>query len=206
MKILFGTGNQAKLSVIKPKLEAIGIEVIGLKELQAEGKEIPKVTEDGNTPLENARKKAFAYYEAFRMPVFSCDSGLYFNNVPKEFQPGVHVRTIHGRYLSDEEMIEYYSGLVRQFGVLEARYKNAICFVRDPEHVFEAMDSSLESELFLITDRPHSSIRRQGFPIDSLSLEYQSKRYFYDLPETYLERLAVADGAQAFFTGCLLLR
>lgn len=203
MKILFGTGNRAKLSVLKPKLEMLGIELIGLGDLQAEGKEIPQVQEDGSTPLENARQKAMAYYEAFQMPVFSCDSGLYFNNVPKEFQPGVHVRTIHGRYLSDEEMIEYYSGLVRQFGVLEARYKNAICFVRDREHVFEAMDSSLESELFLITDRPHSSIRRPGFPIDSLSLEYQSKRYFYDLPKKHLERLAVADSVQDFFAGCL---
>ena len=87
MKILFGTGNRAKLSVLKPKLEMLGVELIGLWDLQTEGKAIPKVIEDGSTPLENARQKAMAYYEAFQIPVFSCDSGLYFDNVPSELQP-----------------------------------------------------------------------------------------------------------------------
>ena len=76
MKLLFGTGNQAKLSVMKSRLEKIGIELIGLNDLRAEGRSIPEVIENGNSPLENARLKALAYYEAFQMPVFSCDSGL----------------------------------------------------------------------------------------------------------------------------------
>lgn len=37
MKILFGTGNQAKLSVMRSRLEKIGIELIGLSDLRAEG-------------------------------------------------------------------------------------------------------------------------------------------------------------------------
>lgn len=41
--------------------------------------------------------KSTAYYEAFRMPVFSCNSGLYFENVPDEVQPGVHVRNVDGK-------------------------------------------------------------------------------------------------------------
>ena len=49
MKILFGTGNRAKLSVLKPKLEMLGVELIGLWDLPAEGKAIPKVIEDGST-------------------------------------------------------------------------------------------------------------------------------------------------------------
>ena len=199
MKILFGTGNRAKLSVLKPKLEMLGVELIGLQDLQAEGKAIPKVIEDGSTPLENARQKAMAYYEAFQMPVFSCDSGLYFDNVPSELQPGVHVRTVNGKYLSDSEMVEHYAGLVHRFGMLQAKYKNAICFVWDRDHVFEAMDDTLESEAFLITDQPHSAIRKQGFPIDSMSLECNTKRYYYDLPEVELERLAVTEGILAFF-------
>lgn len=107
MHLLFGTGNQAKLSVMKSRLEKIGIELIGLNDLKKEGKSIPRVLENGNTPLENARLKALAYYEAFQMPVFSCDSGLYFDNVPDEVQPGVHVRNVNGKCLSDEEIVEY---------------------------------------------------------------------------------------------------
>ena len=107
MKLLYGTGNPAKFYAMERRLENLGIELISLNDLKAEGISIPQVPEDGNTPLENARQKAMAYYEAFQIPVFSCDSGLYFDNVPDEVQPGVHVRTINGKCLSDEQMIEY---------------------------------------------------------------------------------------------------
>lgn len=111
MKLLYGTGNLAKLSAMRNRLEQLDIELIGLNDLRVEGKNVPEVKEDGNTPLENARLKAMVYYEAFQIPVFSCDSGLYFDNVPDEVQPGVHVRNVNGKCLSDDEMIDYYSGL-----------------------------------------------------------------------------------------------
>ena len=58
MKLLYGTGNQAKLSVMRSRLEKFGIELIGLEDLKKAGKEIPKVEENGNFPLENAKVKA----------------------------------------------------------------------------------------------------------------------------------------------------
>lgn len=199
MKLLYGTGNPAKLSAMKRRLETIGIELIGLHDLKEEGKTIPAVPEDGNTPLENARQKATTYYTAFHIPVFSCDSGLYFDNVPDEIQPGIHVRTVNGNYLSDEQMIEYYSGLAKRYGNLTARYKNAICFVLDEEHIYEAMDASMESEKFIITDTPHSSVKKKGFPIDSLSIDLKSGQYFYDMPACKLDQIAVEDGFLMFF-------
>ena len=129
--------------------------------MRVEGKNVPEVKEDGNTPLENARLKAMAYYEAFQIPVFSCDSGLYFDNVPNEVQPGVHVRNVNGKCLSDDEMIDYYSGLVKAYGNLVARYRNAICFVMDNTHIYEAMEPSMESEKFILTDKPHSTVRKE---------------------------------------------
>ena len=74
MKLLFGTGNQAKLNVMKIRLKPLGINLIGLEDLKKEGYTVPSVPETGNTPLENARQKAMAYYQVFKMPVFSCDS------------------------------------------------------------------------------------------------------------------------------------
>ena len=88
MKLLYGTCNSAKLSSMKKRLEILGIELTGLNDLKEKGAVIPEVCEDGKTPLENARQKAIAYYNEFHMPVFSCDSGLYFDNVPDEIQPG----------------------------------------------------------------------------------------------------------------------
>lgn len=205
MKLLYGTGNLAKLSAMRNRLEQLDIELIGLNDLRAEGKIIPEVIEDGNTPLENARLKAMAYYEAFQIPVFSCDSGLYFDNVPDEVQPGVHVRNVNGKCLSDDEMIDYYSGLVKAYGNLVARYRNAICFVMDNTHIYEAMEPSMESEKFILTDKPHSTIRKEGFPLDSISLDIKTNKYYYDLPEEKLEQVAVEDGFLEFFKNILNL-
>lgn len=205
MKLLFGTGNLAKLSVMKHRLKKIDIELIGLGDLKAAGKSIPKVLENGNTPLENARLKALTYYEAFQMPVFSCDSGLYFDNVPDEVQPGVHVRNVNGKCLSDQEMMEYYAGLVRKYGNLIARYRNAICFVMDEKRIYESVDSSMDSEKFILTDKPHSAIRKKGFPLDSMSIDMKTNKYYYDLPADELEQFAVEDGVLLFFQKVLNL-
>lgn len=163
-------------------------------------KTIPDVPETGKTPLENAREKAYTYYKEFQMPVFSCDSGLYFDNVPDDIQPGVHVRNVNGKTLSDEEMLLYYSGLAKKYGELTARYKNAICFVKDQEHIFEAMEPSMESESFIITSKPHKNgIIKKGFPLDCLSVDIKTGKYYYDLAEEELDKVAVEDGFLDFF-------
>lgn len=205
MKLLYGTGNPAKLEAMRNRLANLGIELVGLNDLKAEGAIIPKVAEDGKTPLENARQKAAAYYKAFKIPVFSCDSGLYFDNVPDEVQPGVHVRNVNGKCLSDDGMMEYYAGLVREYGKLTARYRNAICFIMDEEHIYEAMEPSMESEKFILTDIPHSTVRKEGFPLDSMSIDIKTNQYYYDLPADKLEQVAVEDGFLAFFQKVLNL-
>lgn len=206
MKLLYGTGNRAKLSAMRSRLKQLDIELIGLDDLRAEGKTIPQVVEDGKSPLENARLKAIAYYEAFHIPVFSCDSGLYFDNVPETIQPGVHVRNVNGKCLTDDEMIDYYSGLVKIYGNLVARYRNAICFVQDDTHIYEAMEPSMESEKFILTDKPHSIVRKKGFPLDSISLDIKTNKYYYDLPVDRLEQVAVEDGFLDFFKRVLDLK
>ena len=55
MKLLYGTGNQAKLAAMRSRLRQIGIELVGLNDLKADGLDIPKVVDNVNTPLENAR-------------------------------------------------------------------------------------------------------------------------------------------------------
>lgn len=203
MKILYGTGNPAKFTAMQSRLEKLDIKLISLNDLKAEGAVIPEVSEDGNTPLENARQKALTYYQAFNMPVFSCDSGLYFDNVPDEVQPGVHVRNVNGKCLSDEEMMEHYAGIVRTYGNLTARYRNAICLVMDENHIYEAMEPSMESEKFILTDIPHSIIRKKGFPLDCMSIDINTNKYYYDLPADKLEQVAVEDGFLLFFKNIL---
>lgn len=196
MKLLYGTGNPAKLADAKKWLEGLDYEVLSLRDMKGE---IPEVPEDGNTPLENARQKALAYYKAFGIPVFSCDSGLYFDNVPEEDQPGVHVRTVKGKYLTDQEMQDHYAGLAVKYGNLTARYRNAICLVLDEHHSVELMDDSIASEPFLLTSKPHPRALNKGYPLDSLSVHIESGQYYYDMDKNQVEQLAVRNGFRRFF-------
>ena len=96
-------------------------------------------------------------------------------------------------------MIAYYTGLAKQYGNLTAYYKNAICLVLDETQIFETMDPSIASEPFILTDTPHSKIRKAGFPLDCISLDLKTGKYYYDMPKEELEQLAVEDGVLAFF-------
>ena len=200
MKLLYGTGNPAKASVMRQRLSGFDLELISLKDLEAEGKAIPEIEEDGVSLLENAREKALGYYAAFHIPVFSCDSGLYIEGIPEKEQPGIHVRRMGGRCLTDEEMMRYYSGMAEKYGNLRARYRNAICLVLDENHVYPAMEESMASQPFLITSSPHEDgIRKKGFPLDCLSVDIRTGKYFYDLEDGQLEQMAVEDGFLEFF-------
>lgn len=201
MKLLYGTGNPAKLNGMRQWLAPLGIELIGLKDIKGP---LPNIEENGKTPLENAEKKARAYFKALGMPVFSCDSGLYIDGIPEEDQPGTHVRTINGRYLNDDEMLAHYTGLVRKYGDLRARYRNAICLVLDEEHVYKAMDEDMSSEVFVITSKPHAdAVRNPGFPIDSISIDIKTGKYFYDLEENKSDKAAGEEGFLKFFENVL---
>lgn len=195
IKLLYGTGNPAKLNAMKKRLSGLGITLVGLKDL---GCEIPEIVEDGKTPLENARKKAVAYFEAFRIPVFSCDSGLYIDGVPENEQPGVYVRRVNGKVLSDEQMIVHYSSLAKKYGNPTARYRNAICFVADEKHIYEAMEPSMGSSAFVLTSKPYP-VMKKGFPLDSLSVDIKTGKYYYELTGNELDRLAVEDVFAEFF-------
>ena len=195
MKILYGTTNQGKLLAMKKSVEGLDIEVIGLRELDCE---LPKVNENGKTPLENAEIKARAYFEAFHLPVFSCDSGLYFDELAEEEQPGIHVRRVGGKELTDEEMTEYYAALAAKHGGrITGRYRNAIYFILDENHHYSSMDMSIATEPFILVTKPHTK-RVPGFPLDSLSVDIDTGKYYYDL-ETKDVSTSVDDGVRAFF-------
>ncbi len=197
MKILYGTTNKGKLQAMEKALEPLNIELLGLKELNCE---LPLVYECGETPLENAEIKAKAYYEAFHMPVFSCDSGLYFDELTEEEQPGIHVRRVNGKELTDEEMIQYYSALaIRYGGRITGRYRNAIYFILDEEHHYSSMDMSIATEPFILVKEPHSKQRVPGFPLDSMSIDIKSGKYYYDL-QTKDVSTSVDDGVRKFFS------
>lgn len=198
-ELLYGTGNDGKLLAMSRTLKPLGITLKGLKDMEGV---IPKVEETGKSPLENARMKAKAYFKAFKVPVFSCDTGLYFENIPEEFQPGVHVRRPLGYEMTDAEMTAYYSGLAKRFGDLKAQYRNAVCFYKSAQEIYESEDPRLSGEPFLLTSRPHPN-SQSGFPLDRLSVQISSGAYYYDLPDDAQDEMALDEGFQEFFRKAL---
>lgn len=197
--LLFGTGNPSKLYTMRESLEGLDIGLLSLRDME---KSPPEVAESGSSPLENARIKALAYYRHYGIPVFSLDSGLFFENVPDEFQPGVHVRNVAGKKLSDNEMIAYYSALAREYGGrLTARYKNALCLVMSENEIYQSMDESLWGKAFYLTDTPHKRMHQEGFPLDRLSVDIASGEYYYDLPKSV--ETSMNTGFRSFFENYL---
>ena len=62
MKLLYATGNRAKLDAMRSRASGLDLEILGLADMD---RKAPPVPEDGRTPLENARQKALAYYALF---------------------------------------------------------------------------------------------------------------------------------------------
>lgn len=202
MKILYGTTNQAKFDSMKQITDALGVEIIGLNDLN---QPLPQIKESGNNPLENAEIKARAYYNAFSMPVFSCDSGLYFDGLDETLQPGTYVRRVGGKELTDEEMINYYSNLSeKNGGKLIGRYRNAICLIVNESTCFSSMDETLATEPFILVSTPHRK-RIEGFPLDSLSVNIASGKYYYDMQEDVANQIDIVQGFKAFFENSLAM-
>lgn len=196
MKLIYGTYNPSKLESMIKMLDGLDISITDLKALDLQLKE---AKETGKDPLTNATQKAMFYYKQIMQPIFSCDSGLYFEGVDEEDQPGVLIKRINGRNLTYKGMLNYYSNLAKKYsGKLIAYYKNSICLVMDNNNIYKYDGEDLYSEKFYIVDKPHEKYR-EGFPLDSLSVEIESMKYYYDLEENKSKNLGVIDGFKSFF-------
>ena len=199
---IYGTGNPAKLKSMRDCLSELDIKIIGLSELNIE---LPYIEENGNSPLENARIKAKAYYELLRKPVFACDSGLYIDGLDEKEQPGTHIRNINGNRLNDTEMVEYYSAIAERFGgKVKAKYRNAICLIINENEVYEYFGDDISGNAFFLVDKPHPK-RIEGFPLDCLSVHLETGEYYY-WTDSKEDVGMMSKGFQRFFCRVLLIK
>lgn len=189
MKVLIGTTNPSKVKRFEELLDGCDIEFCTLSDLGI----CTEPEETGKTPEENAVIKA-KYYGSFCDFVICNDSGLYFEDLPMDDyrQPGPNIREPEGsRRLNDEEMIEYYSGLVHSLGGrVTAYYLDGIA-VNNRGIISSFMENSesRKENAFYMVDTP-SEKRHAGWPLDSLSLNRKELTYFvcegdkkYDMSE-----------------------
>jgi 8-oxo-dGTP diphosphatase len=201
MKLLYGTTNKSKIAFMQKRVSHLGIELLSLSDVSAP---ILHIDENGNSPLDNARIKALAYFNALKIPLFSCDSGLYIDGLDDDLQPGINVRGI-GDYMDDDETIAYYSTLANKMGgKMVAKYKNAIFLILNEGQMHEYMGNDIASDPFYIVSKSHT-MRNIGFPLDSLSVHIKSGEYYFD--REYSDKYAEIDeGFAKFFRKTLNLR
>ena len=176
-RVLFATGNAAKVKRFKDKLLDKGIELLSLKDLDIS----LSVEENGTSAIENALIKARACLDLVDMPVMAMDDSLYLEGVPEELQPGLFVRRINGKSLTDEEMIEHYSNLVKNYGSdgkLIARWVYGMAIISDGKEVTYTWSKND----FLLVDKP-SKVVNPGYPLNSISKNIKLDKYFSEMTQ-----------------------
>ena len=182
-QVLFVTGNPTKAKRFSKGLYEKGIEVITLKDIN---KEI-KIEENGKNAIENALIKARAYSNIVNIPVFAMDDNLYIENIPEEKQPGMYVRRVNGIRLSDEEMIEHYTKLVKEYGTdgkLTCRWVYGIAVINNGKE----STYTWSKEDFYMVDKP-SNTMNPGYPLNTISINKKLNKYFTDITDEEKEKI-----------------
>jgi len=175
MKVLFATKNQAKVKRYVTRLQDKGIEVLTLKDIDIK----LNVEETGKNAIENAYLKAKAYFEKTGIITIGIDDNLFIEELPEEKQPGTNVRRINGKELTDEEMIQYYTDLVKENGgKLTAKWVYGMVIYNG----IESKEYSWSKSHFYFIDKP-SEKRNPGYPLDSISIMPEFNKYFVDLTQ-----------------------
>lgn len=185
-KIVFATGNPSKTKRFKKGLNENNIEILTLKDLNIE----LDAEENGNSAIENALIKARECYKKTNMPSMGMDDTLYLENVPEDKQPGLFVRRVNGKTLNDEEMIEHYKNLVKEYGTngkLNCKwvYGLAVIDTNGNEKTY-----TWEKDDFYMVAK-ESEIINAGYPLNSISKYKKIDKYFTDVTEADKEKIKI---------------
>lgn len=92
------------------------------------------VVEDGLSYFENAKLKAQAYYEEFKVPVLSDDSGLNVEALPEEL--GIHSARFGGEGLSDKERALLLLKKMEGISDRQAYFTCVLCIYLNEKEIF----------------------------------------------------------------------
>ncbi|MBR2896165.1 MAG: hypothetical protein IKC03_11005 [Oscillospiraceae bacterium] len=189
MKILLGTSNPRKVEYFARQLAGWDVSFLTLRDLGIET--IPD--ENGKSVLENAMRKA-AWYGQFWDYVISADSALYIKELKLEDprQPGLTIRrTMDGRSMSDEEMLEYYRSLAHSLGgKMTCWYQDGYAVCNHGKVSGFTDDGPLrDAYAFYMVDKVHP-VRHVGWPLDSISIRPSTGLYFVENREVHADAVA----------------
>lgn len=172
-KVLYGTTNKSKITNMKCRLIGLPIEIVTLSDLDIK----IDVEEDGLTVEENALKKATAYYNATKIPTISGDSSLYIEKFSPDKQPGLFVRRINGKYLDDDQLVDYYiEELNKVGGQSNAYYFTGLAFVDEKG----SSTISIKQNIRILTSSKGPK-KYTGNPLDIISIDPITGKYHTEL-------------------------
>lgn len=175
-QIIFATSNESKSKRFSKGLKELGIEVLSLKDIDVK----LGVEEDGSTAIENALIKARECYRKTKKPSMGMDDTLYMEGVPEDKQPGLFVRRVNGKSLTDEEALEYYTNLVKEYGKdgrINCKWIYGLAVINDKGE--EATYTWSKDDFYMVSTR--SDKINPGYPLNSISKYKKLDKYFTDV-------------------------
>ena len=175
-QIIFATSNESKSKRFSRGLKEHGIEVLSLKDINIK----LDVEENGSTAIENALIKARECYRLTKKPCMGMDDTLYMEGVPEEKQPGLFVRRVNGKSLTDEEALDYYTNLVKEYGKdgkINCKWIYGLAVIN--ENGEEATYSWSRDNFYMVSSK--SDKINPGYPLNSISKYKKLDKYFTDV-------------------------
>ena len=176
-ELLFATQNVSKVKRFSDGLLKRGIKLIPLADKNVD----VNIDENGKTAIENALIKACEVSKVVDIPVLAMDDSLYLDGVPDSLQPGLYVRRVNGKRLSDEEMIDYYSALADKYGKngrLTCKWIYGMALVDNGK---ESTYTWSKTEFYMVAKRTDKI--NPGYPLNSISINKKLNKYFTDITE-----------------------
>lgn len=174
MKLFYATNNASKIFNMKRRFLGTDLEIITPNDLDIH----IEVDEEAGTLIGNAKLKALAYSEKLDMPVIAGDSGFFIDGVSEDDNPGIYVRRVKGRTLTDDEMIDHYSSLSARYGgELKARNLTGLVLIVDGE-IFTA---EIADDDVILSSTPNKNRIHRGNPLDVVMIEPRSGKYYNEL-------------------------
>ena len=175
-QIIFATSNATKSKRFSKGLKELGIEVLSLKDIDVK----LDIEEDGSTAIENALLKARACYKKTKKPCRGKYDTIYMEGVPEDMQPGLFVRRVNGKNLTDEEMIEHYTNLVKKYGIngrINCKWIYGLAVIN--ENGEETTYSWFKDDFYMTSSR--SDKINPGYPLNSISKYKKLDKYFTEV-------------------------
>jgi XTP/dITP diphosphohydrolase len=174
-ELFLGTTNPAKVHIVRAAVQSLPVKIVTPDDL---GLQVD-VQEDGRSTVENAERKARAYFAVARVPTLAIDGGLHIEGLPAEKQPGVFVKRIygHGRDATDEDVLDYYARELEKIGGESiGLWEGAHVLVVSDDRIF--VDKS--SFKAILTSRRKGGVI-PGAPLDALTIDPATGRYYSEM-------------------------